>query len=173
MRKRYEPVHAGEDDDEEVQLSKKRNPRSKFRITGWRFGVLCCALTASAAFITNLLITLITVGIFGIGENGRQILYSGNCNTVERLNTVAHLIINVLSTILLSSSNYSMQCISAPTRTEVDKAHCATRRPKWMDIGVPSIYNLFLTDKERVLLWTLLVLSSVPLHLLYVFHASS
>lgn len=34
-----------------------------------------------------------------------------------------HIIINILSTALLAASNYVMQCLSAPTRPDVNEAH--------------------------------------------------
>ncbi|KAH7392189.1 hypothetical protein DE146DRAFT_661877 [Phaeosphaeria sp. MPI-PUGE-AT-0046c] len=57
-----------------------------------------------------------------------------------------------------------MQCMTAPTRGEVDRAHAARR---WLDIGVPSFRNLRRIGRDRLVLWLLLGLSSLPLHLLY------
>lgn len=79
------------------------------------------------------------------------------------MNTGIHLAINALSTILLSSSNYCMQCLSAPTRKELDNAHS---KGKWLDIGVMSTRNLRGIATKRVVLWWLLGISSLPLHLL-------
>lgn len=50
-----------------------------------------------------------------------------------------HLVINALSTLLLSATNYAMQCLSSPTRKEVDKPH---RHYIWLDIGVLSVRSL-------------------------------
>ena len=75
-----------------------------------------------------------------------------------------HVAINVLSTLLLGASNYSMQCLSSPTRREVDKAHS---QGIWLDIGVPSVRNLRKLSTTRIVLWWLLAISSIPLHLLY------
>jgi hypothetical protein len=91
-------------------------------------------------------------------------IYTGDCKRVETTDTWIHLAINALSTLLLSGSNYCMQCLSAPTRAEVDAAHA---RKKWLDIGVPSIRNLRNIGRKRVFLWWCLGLSSVPLHLIY------
>lgn len=79
------------------------------------------------------------------------------------MNSYLHFAINLLSTILLSSSNYCMQCLSAPTRKEVNTAHA---KGVWLDIGIPSMRNLRYIDRRRVILWGLLGLSSLPLHLL-------
>ena len=83
---------------------------------------------------------------------------------VEKYDTWIHLAINVVSTALLSGSNYCMQVLCAPNRKEVDDAHA---RKRYMDIGVPSLRNLTLIRKEKLLLWCLLGLSSLPLHLMY------
>jgi len=73
--------------------------------------------------------------------------------------------INILSTLLLSASNYCMQCMSAPTRKEVDEAHAGR---KWLDIGIQSLRNVSKIEKKRGVLYCLLAFSSIPLHLLQV-----
>ena len=57
-----------------------------------------------------------------------------------------------------------MQRLSAPTRKEVDKAH---QKHTWVDIGVPSLRNLFFVSRWRTIGWFILAASSLPLHLLY------
>lgn len=128
-------------------------------LTGWRFGATNCAVAASAVFLINLIITIVC-STFG---DRKGTLYSGSCEIVGRINYGLHILINVLSTVLLSSSNYSMQCLSAPTRKDIDIAHA---RGKWLDIGVLSIRNLRCISRKRIILWALLGLSSLPLHLL-------
>ncbi|KAH7070508.1 hypothetical protein BKA63DRAFT_78380 [Paraphoma chrysanthemicola] len=91
-------------------------------------------------------------------------LFLGNCSKALRLNTGIHVLINILSTIMLASSNMFMQLLLAPTRAEVDKAH---RRQRFLDIGVPSLRNLLYISTRNTLVWAVLVLSSLPLHLLY------
>ena len=66
-------------------------------------------------------------------------LQDGDCGEMKRLDLGLHLLINVLSTLLLGASNYSMQCLSAPTRKDIDQAH---RSNSWMDIGVPRVRNI-------------------------------
>ncbi|KAF2430337.1 hypothetical protein EJ08DRAFT_660813 [Tothia fuscella] len=131
---------------------------------GWRFGVLACATGACTVFIINLVATIWTLAAHGAGKGGRQVLYEGSCEETRKLNLGIHLLINILSTILLSSSNYCMQVLSAATRQDVDKAHA---KGVWLDIGVPSFRNLRRIHKRRALLWWLLGLSSLPLHLFY------
>lgn len=57
-----------------------------------------------------------------------------------------------------------MQILSAPNRAELDRAH---RNRIWLHIGVPSLSNLKHIGRDRVLLWRLLFLTSIPLHLLF------
>lgn len=139
-------------------------PRAKYS-RGWRFGVLACASGACTVFLINLVATIWTLVTHGVGVGGRQVLYQGSCEETRKLNLGVHLLINVLSTILLSSSNYCMQCLSAATRKDVDAAHA---RGVWLDIGVPSFRNLWRIRRKRAALWWLLGLSSLPLHLLSV-----
>ncbi|KAJ6188446.1 hypothetical protein N7519_003354 [Penicillium mononematosum] len=97
-------------------------------------------------------------------DDTKGILYQGDCNKVRHLDIGFHLLINILSTTLLSASNFGMQCLAAPTRRNIDRAH---QKGKWLDIGVPSIRNLFRVSKGRSLLWICLASSSLPFHLMY------
>lgn len=89
-------------------------------------------------------------------------VYSGDCGKIETKDTWVHLGLNVVATVLLASSNYCMQLLSAPSRTEVDKAHA---KQKWLDVGIASVRNLRFLRKKKVLLWWILGISSIPLHL--------
>lgn len=91
-------------------------------------------------------------------------MYEGSCSWVRNVDDVLHLVINILSTLLLGSSNLCMQVLVAPTRNEIDVAHSKQR---WLDIGVPSWRNLRNISLSRRLMWWLLGLSSVPLHFIY------
>lgn len=72
-------------------------------------------------------------------DSGRATLYQGDCSKVHRVNTAIHLYINFSSTLLLAASNFSMQCLSAPTRRDIDRAHA---KKIWLDIGIPSFRNI-------------------------------
>ena len=95
---------------------------------------------------------------------GLGTLQDGDCVKTKRLDLWLHLLINALSTLLLGASNYSMQCLCAPTRQDIDKAHSQNL---WMDIGVPSVRNIRRVSWPRKILWCLLFMSSVPVHLIY------
>ncbi|KAL9092893.1 MAG: hypothetical protein Q9165_004311 [Trypethelium subeluteriae] len=161
------PELAEDDDGSEVQGSRSR--RIKHR-TGWRFGVICGCASATVVFLINLIVTIYAAASHShapgrsYDNSGRLTLFFGSCSKAQHINIIVHFIINALSTVLLSASNYCMQCLSAPTRTEVNRVHA---KKAWADIGVPSIRNLRLIERRKVILWGLLSLSSLPLHLLY------
>jgi hypothetical protein len=134
--------------------------RCQSRLSGWRFGVLNFAIWTLVVGSFNLAITI--WGSIASKEN-QGLLDAGDCDRIKRVNTGIHLLINVFSTVLLGGSNYCMQCLSAPTRKEIDRAHAAGT---WLDIGIPSFRNLRYIRRRRVALWFLLGLSSLPLHLL-------
>lgn len=109
-----------------------------------------------------MIYAVVKYGIFhGFGD-----LYQGDCKLVARYNTVVHLGINIVSTLLLGASNYCAQLLVAPTRFEVDRAH---EKRDWLDIGVPSFRNLWKRRiaRKRKVTWTLLMISSVLLHLIW------
>ena len=58
-----------------------------------------------------------------------------------------------------------MQVISSPTRKEVDIAH---QKGRWLDVGIPSMRNLRGISWMRIVMWSILALSSIPLHLMFV-----
>lgn len=130
---------------------------------GWRFSLFAGAASCTVVFIVNLVATILAVTRNNTNQLGQPVFQEGKCSDMRFLNAGLHLVINALSSILLAASNYGMQCISAPTRADVDKAHL---RGKWLDIGVPSMHNLRRLPRSRVILWGLLMLSSLPLHLL-------
>lgn len=112
--------------------------------------------------VVNFTLTFIAFSRYP-SMNGVGLIYSGDCSTVARLDQWIHLLINVMSTGMLSASNYCMQLQAAPTRADVDAAH---RRNRWLDIGIPSLRNLGQIRGWRMCGWLLLAFSSVPLHLL-------
>ena len=97
-------------------------------------------------------------------HDGVSTAFEGDCDTASRWSLGFHIIINILSSLLLSASNYTMQVLNAPTRLECDKAHA---RGGWMDIGITSLHNISRITWPRRVLWLLLGVSSIPIHLLY------
>jgi hypothetical protein len=130
---------------------------------GYRFGATFCAGLTGTVFLINLVLTIWAWTKFDVNE-GIGTIHQGNCDRTKSLSLWLHLAINVLGTALLSASNYCMQCLSAPTRQDTDKAHAQN---KWLDIGVPSVRNLRFMTWKRIILWSLLAITSLPLHLMY------
>ena len=120
-------------------------------------------MTAGTVLFINLIVTIVVSAKYHI-LGGIGTFQNGDCDETKRLDLWLHLPINILSTLLLGASNYSMQCLCAPTRQDVDDAH---RQNTWMDIGVPSVRNIFRISWPRKILWCFLFFSSVPQHLVY------
>ncbi|KAG0126957.1 hypothetical protein HOY82DRAFT_523938 [Tuber indicum] len=133
--------------------------------TGWHTGVLACATSVVVVLFINIGLTIYaaTNPEYEM-KGGVGTLYLGSCDKSRTIGMWLHLGINFLSTLLLSGSNYTQQCLAAPTRSEIDAAHA---RRRWMDIGVPSVRNLFRIKRERAWLWVAIGVTSIPLHLLY------
>jgi hypothetical protein len=108
-------------------------------------------------------VLIVTGAIKGYGNDGIADLIVGDETNISRWNTIFHVVINALSTVLLAGSNYTMQVLSSPTRTDIDKAHA---RDQWLEIGILSPRNMRSLPRKRGLLCLLLSLSSIPLHLL-------
>lgn len=131
---------------------------------GWRVGTLGAALVVTLSLIFNIVVA-VWLSKNAEFQDGLAELTRGDCGKIENTDTLVHLAINVLSTLMLSGSNYTMQVLVGPSRREVDQAH---QKGKWLDIGVPSLRNLANISRVRVFLWSVLCLSSLPLHLMYV-----
>ena len=138
--------------------------RSQRYFEGWRAGAILSCVTALAVLIINIIVTSWAArnypSVHGIGT-----LFSGNCAKAKSINTWLQIVVNVLSSTLLAASNYCMQCVSSPTRQEVDAAHA---HGKILDIGIPSVRNLKYIGGERRVLWIALAISALPLHFMFV-----
>lgn len=110
----------------------------------------------------NLGLTIFATRSYG-STNSVGLIYEGSCDTVRSLDRWLHLLINVLSTGMLSASNYCMQLQAAPTREAINRAHGKNR---WVDIGIPSLRNLRDLSNWRRGAWVLLAFSSFPIHLM-------
>ncbi|KAL6712992.1 hypothetical protein ACLMJK_009388 [Lecanora helva] len=132
-------------------------------MNGYHFGVLCCAWTSGLVLLLNITATIWAATTWST-EGGIGTLQKGNCKHSSNLGFWIHLMINILSTALLGASNYTMQCLASPTRSEIDKAH---QRGSSVDIGLPSVRNFWSIARHRKVLWGLLALTTVPLHLLW------
>lgn len=133
------------------------------KFEGYHFGILCCAAVSATTMAINLTLTIWAFKHYEI-EEGVGTILDGSCSETKKLAIWPHLGINVLSTLLLGASNYTMQCLCSPTREDIDRAHS---QDIWLNIGTPSIRNLLAISRSRMLLWWLVAISSVPLPLMY------
>ncbi|WXC43030.1 hypothetical protein QX201_002804 [Fusarium graminearum] len=122
------------------------------KMDDWKVSLISGSCACTAVFIINLGLTIWSgVSLKDAAdstETSRRIMYEGTCSTTRNINLVIHLIINVFGSILLSASNYGMQCLSTPTRADVDRAHA---QGKWVDIGIPSFRFLTLEQTSAKL----------------------
>ena len=131
-------------------------------MTGWRCAVVNYIVLVSLILAINIGVSAWVGAHYGF-RSGLGTLASNKCSKIQRANVAIHLVINALATALLSGSNYCMQCLSAPTRKDLDRAHS---NGQYVEIGVPSFHNLTKISRRKMLSWILLFLSSLPLHLL-------
>lgn len=141
----------------------KSNRRRQSFLTGWRAGVAASAIMTTVILVINVVITVWASLQFEVND-GIGNAYIGDCSVVNTWSTILHVFINGLSSALLGASNYTMQCLTAPTRKECDIAHA---HQDWLDIGIPSVRNLGRIRWSRRIAWGLLALSGIPIHLLY------
>ncbi|KAF2741451.1 hypothetical protein EJ04DRAFT_480852 [Polyplosphaeria fusca] len=139
--------------------------KSRGRFHGWRMGILIGCVTSALilCFNTVVVIALATKGA-GFQDGFANLPYHYDEKTLSRLNSGVHVLINALSTVLLSASNYTMQVLSSPSREDLDKAH---NNGQWFDVGVLSTHNLRRIPRRRMILCLVIGLSSIPLHLFY------
>lgn len=90
---------------------------------GWRISIIICAVTAGTVFLINLIFIIWVISKYGLQKEGFGIIQEGNCKETGHVSFWLHLIINLLSTLLLGASNYSIQCFVSSTREEVNEAH--------------------------------------------------
>lgn len=121
---------------------------------GWRFGAALGAVCAILVLLLNIFLTI--WGSLRSSANGGHI-HQGSCHKADRINMGLHMVINVLSTLLLAASNYCMQCLCAPTRSDIESAH---RQGRWLDIGVQSLRNIQFVRPLKRWLWFGLAASS-------------
>ncbi|KAJ5240576.1 uncharacterized protein N7469_002167 [Penicillium citrinum] len=135
----------------------------------WTKGVIICAWVEAAVLFLNILLTITAVGIAYSGRSQAGFsfasLLTGKCSTAKNWTSGLHLIINILSTAMLGASNYCMQCLASPSRSQVDEAH---EKQVWLRIGAPNIWDLLRRQRgKRQLLGWILFLTSLPIHLVY------
>jgi len=128
---------------------------------GWRLGTLVSCYAVAVCLLLEL--GLLTYALLvNRPRNGLGILYEGHCEKVKRLSILLLLPLNIIGTVLISTSNYVMQAVSAPTREEVDQSHA---KGGFRNIGMPTSYDMVFARPYKSTLWWILALTTVPIHL--------
>jgi hypothetical protein len=139
----------------------KPEPLSK-----WKRSLYVFVVSVGLIFLTNTAFLIWAVTNCELND-GKGVSYEASCPKIRQGNIGIHLLVNVLGTLLLGASSYCIQCLSAPTRKELDKAH---EKGGFLDVGIPSFHNIKsnVIGTRKKLLWLILAFSSLPLHLWYV-----
>lgn len=131
-------------------------------LIGWKFSLRIGAISATIVFAVNTALLIRALTALEQSGSGRVLIFEGSREATERKTKWIHFYINVVSTLLLSASNYSMQFLSAPNRKDTNRAHA---RRAWMEIGVLSFRNIMRLHWTKRALWSLLVVTSLLIHL--------
>jgi hypothetical protein len=129
------------------------------RFPGWRSGIAGFTILASIVLMLNISVLAWTATHLDDGHYAT--LAVGSYESISNWSGWIHFGINILSTALLAGSNYCMQCLSSPTRAEVDAAHA---RGSYLNIGILSWRNVLSSRKRRICLLWLIATSSVLMH---------
>ncbi|KUJ21272.1 uncharacterized protein LY89DRAFT_730060 [Mollisia scopiformis] len=130
----------------------------------WRLGAFIALTISTLVLLTNIVLLIVGASAHGGYVKGIGTLEAGSAELVQKHGAALHVLINILSTALLTSSNYCTQILLAPTREELNIVHA---KRSWLDIGIMSFRNLRHIKRRRFMFWSILGLSSLPLHLLY------
>lgn len=143
---------------------RKRLSASRFRAkqSGWRLGVLTGICLSALVLCGNFILLFVGFRYSGY-RDGIGILAQGRSGSIALTSTVYHILINFLSTLLLTASNYSMQVLCSPTRDDIDRAHGEGMH---LNVGVLSPRNIRFMKGSRELQWYTLMITSISLHLL-------
>jgi F0F1-type ATP synthase assembly protein I len=146
------------------------NWKQESRFDGWQWGVLTGSAIGGLVLLINCLFVMIGATSRSGYNEGIATIFTGRADKVSLISMLLYIAINVLKTLLLSASNYTMQVLSAPTRNECVQTH---REGHWLEIGILSMRNIRSLTSWKKVLWLTLSLSSVPLHLLCVKNLSA
>lgn len=89
---------------------------------GWRKGVTISVICNIVALVFNSSLLLWAIYQRNPSPDG-WILWQGSHDTLNLIDTLSHLAINIVSTAILAGSNYTLQILLAPTRKNIDRAH--------------------------------------------------
>ncbi|KAJ5175211.1 uncharacterized protein N7482_001088 [Penicillium canariense] len=120
-------------------------------------------ITTAVICLANIAVLILFWVFFPPDSNGIGTLRMGQCSEITGINSAAHVILNVLSSLYLGAGSYCMQILVAPSRQEIDTAHT---RGVSLDIGIQSLRNLRWINRRRIFQWVGIGLLSICMHLL-------
>lgn len=134
--------------------------------TGWRMGALLNMALLAACLLAETIMLIVAVALDKGGPSSTRdgIIYSGDCQITQRWRLAASVFVNIVATITIGSSNYMMQCFSAPTGSELRRAH---DNGDFLRVGVSSPLNIEFVSRTKTAMWWLMGIMSVPIHLLF------
>lgn len=145
------------------------NPGSEKQKRSWRVRMsrrsTMLSIQTLVAFITCLCNIAFTAWAYTAHapQRGVGTLAFRDHGSAAQINTGAHVILNVLSSLFLGAGNYCMQVLVAPSAESIRKCHS---NGKHLDVGVQSMGNLRFAAKDSKVLWWALGGISLLLHLL-------
>lgn len=132
---------------------------------GWRTAALVNTILTAIVSIIMTVVSVVALVKAG-GFNRPLVFFTGTCGATgaSALNAALHILVNILSTAMLASSNMFIQVLNAPSREDVDKCHA---RGSWLEIGVLSSRNIFRLSRFKTIAWLGFFSSSIRIHLLF------
>ena len=131
------------------------------RMQGWRLGTLVSCFAVATCLVLELALLIYSIRT-NRPRGGLGMLYDGSCAKVKKLSILVLLPLNIIGTVLISTSNYVMQAVAAPTRLEVNQSHV---RGGFRNIGMPTSYDMVNGRPYKSTLWWILALTTMPIHL--------
>ncbi|KAK8048325.1 hypothetical protein PG994_010055 [Apiospora phragmitis] len=131
-------------------------------LAGWKGGATCNIILAFVLLVLAVICLILAMTRQVVA--GETIIFSGSCDMASSINTGLHAAINVFAITILVGSNYVFQILSSPTRLELASAH---KKKQWLDIGIPSLRNLFHVSGLRTALIAVALLCAVTTQIIY------
>lgn len=132
------------------------------KIAGWQKGARLCLLGALISLLAEAALLTVLLKLDGTAQ-GPNVVFSGDCKKAKSINLALVTLLNIVGTTLVGTSSYVMQCLNAPSRREVDKAHANGR---YLNVGVPSVNNFRYLSVTKLCTWSIMLFSTIPIHLL-------
>ncbi|KAH8589129.1 hypothetical protein B0O99DRAFT_692866 [Bisporella sp. PMI_857] len=146
-----------------VELIETRpEKRGLSRLIGYKRGLVLYAAATGIILLFNIIWLIWARAKYGLdGDIGT--ISRGSCADSEALDSNLHLVINILSTIVLTASTKFMLIAYSPSRAEIDGAH---ERRRCLSVGSLGFRNLMAISWRKIIVYLLLMLTSSPFHLL-------